>query len=240
MNAELRKLIALPTPRWTLVAATGAVVIVALVAALAGPGDGRDLLPVKLGVGYTTWIAATVLGAWMIGLEYGQKTVRRALTADPRRLRLLLSKLAVVLGAVAAMTIVLFAGAAPLFSAIASAHGQSMPASETLQFGLATLFTNLVYATAGFALALATRSMAGGMALALGFAFVISTALSTIPSVGAYALSTAVLEIMAGIAGGELFGIDDPNIARALAVTAAWLTVLIGVSITRFTRSDVD
>jgi ABC-2 type transport system permease protein len=240
MNAELRKLLALPTPRWTLVAATGAVVIVALVAALAGPGDGRDMLPVKLGVGYTTWIAATVLGAWMIGLEYGQKTVRRALTADPRRLRLLLSKLAVVLGAVAATTIVLFAGAAPLFSVIASAHGQSMPASETLQFGLATLFNNLVYATAGFALALATRSMAGGMALALGFAFVISTALSTIPSVGAYALSAAVLDIMAGIAGGRLFGIEDPNIARALAVTAAWLTVLVGVSITRFTRSDVD
>lgn len=145
-----------------------------------------------------------------------------------------------MLGAVAAITIVLFAGAAPLFSAIASAHGQSMPASETLQIGLATLFNNLVYATAGFSLALATRSMAGGMALALGFAFVISTALSTIPSVGAYALSAAVLDIMAGIAGGQLFGIEDPNIARALAVTAAWLTVLVGVSITRFSRSDVD
>jgi ABC-type transport system involved in multi-copper enzyme maturation permease subunit len=240
MNAELRKLIALPTPRWVLAATTGALVTAALVAALAGPGDGRDMLPVKLGVGYTTWIAATVLGAWMIGLEYGQKTVRRALTADPRRLRLLLAKLAVALGATAALTVVLFAAAAPLFSAIASARGQSMPATETLEFGLATLFNNLVYATAGFALALATRSMAGGMTLALGFAFVISSALSAIPSIGAYALSSAVLDVMAGIAGGQLFGIDEPNIARALAVTAAWLTVLIGVSMMRFTRSDVD
>jgi hypothetical protein len=68
-------------------------------------------------------------------------------------------------------------------------RGQSMLAAETLEFGLATLFNNRVYATAGFALALATRSMAGGMALARGFAFVISSALSAIPSIGAYARS---------------------------------------------------
>jgi len=240
MTAELRKLLALPTPRWTLAATIAAAAIAALVAALTGPGNGADMLPVKLGVGYATWIAATVLGAWMVGLEYGQQTVRRTLTADPRRLRLLLAKLAIVSGAIAAITIVLFAVAAPLFSVIASAHGESMPATDTLQFGLATLFNNLVYATAGFSLALATRSMAGGMTLALGFAFVISSALSAIPSVGAYALSAAVLDVMSGIAGGQLFGIDEPNIARALAVTVAWLTVLTGVSVMRFTRSDVD
>jgi ABC-2 type transport system permease protein len=242
MSAELRKLFALPTPRWTLAATVAAVVVAALVAALAGPGKGEDLLPVQLGVGLTTSIAAIVLGAWMIGLEYGQKTLRRALTADPRRPRLLLAKLAVVLGAVSAVTLVLFAVSAPVFSAIASAHGESMPVGESLQYGLAALLNNLVYATVGFALALMTRSMAGGMALALAFAFVIDGALSAIPTVGVYSLSAAVLELMASISGDKLNGFPsgDPHIARGLAVTAAWLTAALGLSFARFTRSDVD
>lgn len=242
MNAELRKLFALPTPRWTLAATIAGVAIAALVAALAGPGNGEDLLPLQLGIGLTTSIAAIVLGAWMIGLEYGQKTLRRALSADPRRPRLLLAKLAVVLGAVTVVTLVLVAVSAPVFSAIASAHGESMPVGESLQYGLAVLMSNLVYATVGFAVALVTRSMAGGMALALAFAFVIDSALSVIPTVGEYSLSAAVVELMAGIAGDGVNGMPsgDPQIAQALAVTAAWLTTLLGVSIGRFTRSDVD
>jgi len=242
MNAELRKLFALPTPRWTLAATIAGVAIAALVAALAGPGKGEDLLPVQLGIGLTTSIAAIVLGAWMIGLEYGQKTLRRALSADPRRPRLLLSKLAVVLGAVTVVTLVLVAVSAPVFSAIASAHGESMPVGESLQYGLAVLVSNLVYATVGFAVALVTRSMAGGMALALAFAFVIDSALSVIPTVGDYSLSAAVVELMAGIAGDGVNGMPsgDPQIAQALAVTAAWLTALLGVSVGRFIRSDVE
>lgn len=242
MNAELRKLFALPTPRWTLAATIAGVAIAALVAALAGPGNGEDLLPMQLGIGLTTSIAAIVLGAWMIGLEYGQKTLRRALSADPRRPRLLLAKLAVVLGAVTVVTLVLVTVSAPVFSAIASAHGESMPVGESLQYGLAVLVSNLVYATVGFAVALVTRSMAGGMALALAFAFVIDSALSVIPTVGDYSLSAAVVELMAGIAGDGVNGMPsgDPQIAQALAVTAAWLTALLGVSVGRFTRSDVD
>jgi len=242
MNAELRKLFALPTPRWTLAATIAGVVIAALVAALAGPGNGEDLLPMQLGIGLTTSIAAIVLGAWMIGLEYGQKTLRRALSADPRRPRLLLAKLAVVLGAVTVVTLVLVAVSAPVFSAIASAHGESMPVGESLQYGLAVLVSNLVYATVGFAVALVTRSMAGGMALALAFAFVIDSALSVIPTVGDYSLSAAVVELMAGIAGDGVNGMPsgDPQIAQALAVTAAWLTALLGVSVGRFIRSDVE
>lgn len=242
MTAELRKLLALPTPRWTLAATVVGVAVAALVAALAGPGKGEDMLPVQLGLGLVTSVAAIVLGAWMIGLEYGQKTIRRALSAEPSRPRLLLTKLAVALGAITAVTLVLAAVSAPLFSAIASAHGESMPVGDSLEYGLAALLNNLVYATASFALALMTRSMAGGMALALAFAFVIDSGLSLIPTVGAYTLSTAVLELMGQISGDDLggFSTDDPNVARALAVTAAWLTTLVGVSVARFTRTDVD
>ena len=207
MTAELRKLLALPTPRWTLVATIVAVAIAALVAALAGPGNGEDMLPVQLGIGLTTSVGAIVLGAWMIGVEYGQKTLRRALSADPSR------------AAAAARQARRRARrrhrrdarpdrrvSAPVFSAIASAHGESMPIADTLQYGLAALVNNLVYATVAFALALLTRSMAGGMALALVFAFVIDSLLSAIPVVGDYALSAASSSSCAGIAGDGVDG----------------------------------
>jgi ABC-2 type transport system permease protein len=242
MTAELRKLLALPTPRWTLVATIAAVVIAAVVAALAGPGKGADMAPVQLGVGLGTTVAAIVLGAWMMGVEYGQKTIRRALSADPSRVRLLLAKLGVVLGAVTIVTIALSLISAPVFSAIASAHGESMPVGDSLQYGLAALFNNLVYATIAFALALVTRSMAGGMALALVFAFVIDSALSAIPVVGDYALSSGVIVLMAHISGATINGVkdSDPNVLRALGVTVVWLAALIGISAARFTRTDVD
>ena len=242
MTAEWRKLLALPTPRWTLAATAGAVVIATFVAAIAGPGSADEMLPAELGVGLPTSVAAIVLGAWMIGLEYGQRTIRRTLTADPRRLRLVLAKLAVVLAATAAVTIVLFAITAPLFSAIGAAHDVSMPADETLEYGLAALFSNLVYATVSFALALATRSMAGGMALALAFAFIIDTGLSSIPTAGDYTLSAAVLILMGEISGDVLTAARDrdQDVGRALVVTFAWMTVLVGASVARFTRTDVD
>jgi ABC-2 type transport system permease protein len=242
MTAELRKLLALPTPRWTLVGTIVGVALAALVAALAGPGNGADMGPVQLGVGLSTTVGAIILGAWMIGVEYGQRTMRRALSADPGRGRLLLCKLGVVLGAVTVVTLAVSAISAPVFSAIASAHGESMPVGDSLQYGLAALLNNLIYATAAFSLALVTRSMAGGMALALVFAFVIDSALSAIPVVGDYALSASVVELMSQIAGFKLDGISDsdPNILRALAVTAGWLVALVGVSAARFTRTDVD
>lgn len=117
-----------------------------------------------------------------------------------------------------------------------------MPIADTMQYGLAALFNNLVYATVAFALALLTRSMAGGMALALVFAFVIDSLLSAIPVVGEYALSTAVVDLMRGIAGSDLgdVGADDANILAALGVTAVWLATLHGVSVARFTRTDIE
>jgi ABC-type transport system involved in multi-copper enzyme maturation permease subunit len=242
MTAELRKLLALPTPRWTLLATVCGLVIAAIVAALAGPGKGADMVPIQLGLGLVTSVGAIVLGAWMMGVEYGQRTLRRALSADPSRARLILAKLGVVLGTVTVVTVVLTFVAAPVFSAIASAHGESMPVADTLQYGLAALFNNLIYATVAFSLALVTRSMAGGMALALVFAFVIDSLLSAIPVVGDYALSAAVVDLMRQFAGSNLgdSGAGDPNVLQALGVTAVWIAALVGVSVTRFMRTDVD
>ena len=242
MTAELRKLLALPTPRWTLVATVFGAIVAIVVAILAGPGDGKDMMPVQLGVGLTTTVGAIVLGAWMIGVEYGQRTLRRALSADPSRARLVLTKLAVVLGAVTVVTLLISAITAPVFSAIASAHDESMSVADQLQYGLAALANNLIYATVAFALALITRSMAGGMALALVFAFVIDSLMSAIPTVGDYALSTGVVGLMTEISGIDIGGMEGsgPTLLLGLGITAAWLAAMLGISVTRFMRTDVD
>lgn len=242
MTAELRKLLALPTPRWTLVATVFGAIVAIIVAILAGPGDGKDMMPVQLGVGLTTTVGAIVLGAWMIGVEYGQRTLRRALSADPSRARLVLAKLAVALGAVTVVTLLISAITAPAFSAIASAHDESMSVADQLQYGLAALVNNLIYATVAFALALITRSMAGGMALALVFAFVIDSLMSAIPTVGDYALSTGVVGLMTEISGIDIGGMEGggPTLLLGLGITAAWLAAMLGISVTRFMRSDVD
>jgi ABC-type transport system involved in multi-copper enzyme maturation permease subunit len=242
MTAELRKLLAMPTPRWTLAAVLFGAAVAMLVAALAGPGDGADMMAVQLGVGLTTTVGAIVLGAWIMGVEYGQRTLRRALSADPSRARLVLAKLGVVFATVTVVTLVVSVVSAPVFSAIASAHGESMPVGDQLQYGLAALANNLIYATVAFALALVTRSMAGGMALALVFAFVIDSLMSAIPVVGEYALSTGVVQLMTQISGTNIAGLDDadPSVLQALGVTLAWLVTMVGISVTRFMRTDVE
>ena len=109
-----------------------------------------------------------------------------------------------------------------------------MPIADPLQYGLAALVNNLIYATVAFALALLTRSMAGGMALALVFAFVIDSLLSAIPVVGDYALSTAVRRAHAGISGigpRRHRRRATRHVLRALGVTAVWLVAMLGVSV---------
>jgi len=169
--------------------------------------------------------------------------LRRVLTADPRRLRLVGAKLGVVAAAAIAISAVAGLAAAPALSLVASANDVSIPAGETLREGLAYLVGNVIYATVGFGLALLTRSMAGGMALALAFAFIIDSALSAIPSVGDFALGSAVVEIMRAL-GADSVSFDptaeDPELVRAIAVVAVWVAVLVGAAVARFTRSDVN
>ena len=239
MRAELRKVLSLPTPRWTAVAVFACALLAAVVVLFAGTGD--DPGGVYLAVtGVPLWIGSIVLGAWMSGVEYGQKTMRRALSADPRRLRLVLAKLMVLLGLVVTLTVAASVFAGVLLS-IAAGQGGGPTLDEMVRSTLGALTQNVIYAPVGFFLALLTRSMAGGMTVALAFGFIIDTALSAIPKYGDYSLSMAATEIYASVVGDELSGFsDDPEIGRALLVTAAWLLVFGLASSLRFLRSDVE
>lgn len=236
MSAEFRKLVSLPTPRWTSLIVLGCGLLVAVIVFFAGDGDDPDGA-LAAAVGLPTWIASIVIGAWMIGVEFGQKTMRRTLSADPRRPRLIASKVVVMVGFVLALTLV-----ATVFSTVLMALiGSSVELDIVAKIAAASLIQNVVYALVSFFIALLLRSMAAGMTVALAFAFIVDLALSAIPRYGDYSLSMAVTQIYTAIAGNELSGAtEDPDVARGILVTAAWLVALGLVTSVRFLRTDVE
>ena len=239
MRSELRKLTVLPTPRWTLFAVVLAAGIAAGVVAFTGPGD--DSLALNLGVGLPTWIASLAIGVWMTGLEYGQKTMRRTISRNPNRLNLIATKLAVAMLATTALTVIATVVAAPLLALAASGSDSGIPVGDTLRFGLGMLMTNFVYTMVGFSLGLATRSMAGGMTIALAFFFVFDGALKAIPKAGDFMLSSVNIEIFQKIVGTELAGTDvEVHLVQAILVSAVWVAAFVGLSSFRFLRSDID
>jgi ABC-2 type transport system permease protein len=236
MSAEFRKLVSLPTPRWTALIVLGCGLLAAVIVYFAGDGgDPEGVLGAA--VGLPSWIASIVIGAWMIGVEFGQRTMRRSLSADPRRVRLVISKIAVMLGFILVLTVVAYLFCAALLALVGSPVDLDI-AGKLIAAGL---IQNVVYALVSFFIALLLRSMAAGMTVALAFAFVIDLALSAIPKYGDYSLSMAVTEIYSAIAGNELGGaVDDPNVLRGVLVTLAWLAVLGLASGLRFLRTDVE
>lgn len=236
MSAELRKLVSLPMPRWTSLIVLACGLLAAVIVLFAGDGGDREGV-LGAAVGIPLWIASIVIGAWMIGVEFGQKTMRRTLSADPRRPRLIAAKIAVMAGFILALTIVATIFCAALLAVVGSPVNLGTAAELTA----GGLVQNVVYALVSFFIALAMRSMAAGMTVALAFAFVVDLALSAIPKYGDYSLSMAVTDIYASIAGNELAGAtEDPNLGRGILVTAAWLVVLGLASGVRFLRTDVE
>jgi len=239
MRPELRKLSVLPTPRWTAAAVLGAVLIAAVVVAF--KGAGQDSLALTFGVGIPTFIASIVIGVWMAGLEYGQKTMRRTLTRNPNRMEVVFNKLAVAILATTVLTLGATLIATPLFALASSGHDFTIPAADTLKLGLGSLANNIVYVIAGFSLGLITRSMAGGMTLALGFFFVIDSLLTAIPKVGDFMLSAVSGEIFQEIVGKDIAGTDlDVKIVQAVLITLAWVVAFVGLSSLRFMNTDID
>lgn len=235
MRAEWLKVRSLPTPRWTLAVCGFLLVLALAVGYFAGVGEEDDGV-LGIGLELPTAIGSIVLGAWIVGLEYGQGTMRRTLTADPRRTRLFGAKLAVIVLVVTALTLGLFLVGGVAFHAVAAHDGLDVPWDNIVAQAFGALEGNLVGAVVGAAVTLLTRSMAGGVTVALAFAFILDTALSAIPSVGDWTLSTATIDIYETIRGDDD---GDTELARAVLMTIVWCGGLSVLGLLRFERSDV-
>lgn len=237
MAAELAKLRALPTPRVTLFVSLGFVALAFLVTLLSSTDKASAYVDgaasaATLGAG----LGSIVIGVWIVGLEYGEKTLRRVLTSDPRRVSLLLSKLGVGIAAVLALTIVTWIAAIALLSLSAAVNGVASPADELAGDAVAALFANSIYALVGAGVALITRSMAGGMTVMLALLFAVEVIVAVLPEINDVSLAQATNEIAHAIAGDE----DDPELARGVLVTLAWVVVVTGAGVLRFLEDDVE
>ena len=133
---------------------------------------GQDEAVLDLAIGLPAAISSIVIGAWMVGVEFGQNTLRRVLSTDPRRTRLIFSKLAVCLIVIVGVTTALWLAGMLIFSLAGSGHETSIDTAQALRNGAAVLLSNVVYAVVAMGLAWITRSMAGGMTIAFVFFFV--------------------------------------------------------------------
>ena len=235
MAAELHKLRYLPTPRWTLVVCLGFAVMGAVVALFDGSEAKStyvDAAEVITGIG--TVIGSIVLGVWVAGMEYGQNTMRRVLSSDPRRGRLFATKALFAVAAALALTVVVWAISTLLLVLVASANGAPSPGRDILEVSAQSLIANPIYAAIGCAVALLARSMAGGMTAMLALVFVLDTALTALP-VGDISLGSALREIGRSIEGES----GEHDVGHAVRVTLAWLVVMLTAAWIRFTRTDV-
>lgn len=237
MAAELAKVRALPTPRVTLFVSLGFVALAFVITLLSGTDKPSSYVDgatsaAALGAG----IGSIVIGVWMVGVEYGEKTLRRVLTADPRRTSVLLSKLAVGLAVVLALTILTWTAAVVAMSLSAAINGVASPADELVGDAVASLFVNSIYALMGAGVALLTRSMAGGMTVMLAMLFAVEVIVAAIPGIQDVSLARATGEIADAISGDG----DDPELARGVLVTLAWIAVVMGGGVMRFLEEDVD
>ncbi len=240
MRAELLKLRSMPTPRWTL-AILLAFFVGGIVASVIW-GVGTDSAVLDLAVGLPGQIAALVVGSWMAGVEFGQNTLRRALSADPRRLRLVLSKLAVLVLAVVAVTVILIVLGTLIFSLAGSGHATSIEIGTAGKILGAWLVADIAWAVTAFSLTLLTRSMAGGLVLSFVFFFVLDGFISLIPKVGDYTIGIALSDLDIAIRGttDDFFGQTTTNdTGIAVIVLVGWLAVFIAAGIVRTLKTEV-
>ncbi len=232
MAAELLKLRALPTPRWTFVVCLACATLALVLGAIFG--TGTDEVVPGVGIELPTAIASIVLGAWVVGLEYGQQTMRRTLTAEPRRARVFAAKVGAAVIASAVLTLGLFAIAAIPYHLIADANDSAADFGNLATRALAALEGNATGAVVGASVALLTRSMAGGVTAALMFMLVLDTALGAIPSVGDYTIGTANLDIYDAIMGD-----GSDHLGRAILMSIVWMGGLALIGAARFRAADV-
>jgi len=240
MKAEFLKIRSMPTPVWTAVAML--ICFLGGAAATIAWGVGDEDIVLDVAIGLPTMIGSLVLGSWLAGVEFGQNTLRRVLSADPRRIRLVLVKLAVLLLVVLTATTLLMAAGYLIYSVTGSGHATRMDAGVAARIWGAALVTNITYAVAGFSLTLLTRSMAGGMAFTFAFFFVLDGMLSMIPKLGDFTIGIALSDVDLAIRGQSdgIFGSTATNDAWiASIVLAGWLVAFAVLGVMQMVRTEV-
>ena len=243
VRVETFKLLRSWTPRWSAIALVAAAVvptIVLLFRPSVAPTTYYDAFTTSFAV--VSPLVATVFGAWLLGSEYRQHTVRRMLAVDPRRTRTLLTKAAVGLTGFA----VAWTTAAGLgwlsASALASARGVTFasPGDALIELAIITF----VVAVVAIGLSALSRSDSVAIAGTLGLLIIVDPVLTSLPTVGQYSFGSALDWFTYELTGAATDGVAGASVPELGAVAGAitltvWMALAIVPGALRFARSDV-
>lgn len=184
-------------------------------------------------------LIAIVFGAWLLGTEYRQGTVKRMLATESRRGRALATKAGVGLAWLsAALTSTALIGWSAS-RAVGSLNDVTIPwnGRELLAAGIFAL----VSAAVAFGASAITRSDSFAMVGTVGLILVLDPLLSLIPKVGQYSFGSTLSIVTDRVSGSTpSFGeATTMGLGTATLAVGVWLVLVLGAGARLFSTRDV-
>ncbi len=218
----------------------------------------RSVAPIPGGIvpstGLFLFVIAAVLGASFIGAEYKSGTIETTLLWEPRRVRVLGSKLAAVSLSAFAIHVTLLGLLVLAMLPAAHWRGSTAGADADFWYGVAGVILRggvAAAATAAIALSVSvlTRNTVGGVAVVLGYTAIASPLLTMVLLRGLrpFDLNENLVAFATGgevgrfvRADGELVSVYSHGVTRAAITVAVYVVLAVTVSTFVFRRRDVD
>lgn len=187
---------------------------------------------------YLAQLVIGVLGVLVISGEYATGMIRATLTASPRRLQVLWSKLAVFVSVDLALMIIAAFGAFFVGQALLHSHGTTLTAPDALRsvlgVGLYLAVVGIIAVSIGFIV----RSTAGGIASVVGLLIVLPAIAHVLPA----SWQRDYVRFLPSNAGGALYTIHpDPGTLSpwtGFAVMCLWALVGLVIAAVLLQRRD--
>lgn len=184
-----------------------------------------------------TILVAVEFGGWLLGSEYRQGTVKRLLVTEPGRMTVLAGKWAVgasSFAGVLALTAVVGWSAARL---VGSGHDAAVPWNGRSLLAAGTIA--VLAATVAYSLSAITRSDSFAKVGTLALILVLDPLLTLVPTLGDYALGSAVDRLYLAISGEVAQSPVAIGMGVALVTLGVWLTAFVAAASVLFSRRDV-
>jgi ABC-2 type transport system permease protein len=237
MSGEIAKLRYLALPRWTAGAMFAIAVVVGAALLVFPPKKVEDYAAIPaFAVGTAFGIAAIVFAVWVASLEFSAGTLQRTLTAEPNRSIVLSSKLICALVGTALVGLGAAATSAGLSEIAASNAGVSLDDGDLAKQVFSQVPSGLAYAGVGFGFGLLTRSMGGGITLALALAFILDGIIGFIPGFENIGFGRLTHDLTSGLSG---HGETANGLGAAIIGSIAWVAIVLGPGWVRFVRGDL-
>ncbi len=196
VRAEVYKLVHHRTP-WAILSGLLALTLIAPVYYLfRQPASNLDYLDTTLGVlTLTTALLVPVFGAWVIGHEYRQGTLRRVVAMNGRRNELLAIKgLLAILGSIAGVLVATATGMG-MAAIAAQVHGDQIVTTGLWRLTASSLFVAVVLAALSYLASVILRSDTYAMLGTIGVMSAFGQLLALVPRVGDYMPPVAMATI---------------------------------------------